>query len=112
MLVRAVLVSCLAMASVSFCADDSLKTPPGECSACKMSLTVQRAAGTQQTKQISEVDSSYISPNVTILVGDTVTWTNNGDLDHTTTSDNGLWDSGRMHPGKSFSHTFKQTGVY
>ncbi len=77
-----------------------------------MTIVVQRAANAHNTKQVSEVENSFLASNITIIVGDTVTWTNNGMEDHTTTSDTGLWDSGRMVPGKSFSHTFKATGVF
>lgn len=74
-----------------------------------MTIAVQRA---HNTKQVSEVENSFLASNITIIVGDTVTWTNNGMENHTTTSDTGLWDSGRMVPGKSFSHTFKTTGIF
>ena len=77
------------------------------CTSCGMKLTVRRT-----TSNVSEVENSYLLPNVTILLGDTVTWTNNGMVPHTTTSDAGLWDSGTMFPGKTFSHTFKSAGIF
>jgi LPXTG-motif cell wall-anchored protein len=67
------------------------------------------------TTGVSEVDFDFVPATVTIGVGDTVLWTNNGDEPHTATSDPGsdeTWDSGIMNPGASFSHTFPQTGTF
>ena len=47
-----------------------------------------------------------------IATGTTVTWTNNDQLVHTITADDGSWDSGPIEPGKSWSHTFTQPGEY
>ena len=51
---------------------------------------------------------------VTVSRGSTVVWANNDPqgLPHTSTSDTGLWDSGRMNIGKSYSRTFDQAGTY
>lgn len=51
---------------------------------------------------------------VTVTMGTTVVWTNNDPqgIPHTTTSDTGLWDSGRMSVGQSYSHKFNQPGTY
>ena len=47
------------------------------------------------------------------MTGDTVTWTNKGSAPHTTTSDiMGVWDSGSMGPGGTFSHTLTTAGEY
>jgi len=57
--------------------------------------------------------------NITVNVGDTVTWTNMdfsndfyGPTPHTTTSNTGLWSSGDMAPNSSFSFTFNSPGVF
>ena len=64
--------------------------------------------------------------NRTIQVGTTITWTNKGLLDHTTTSGrpadggDGLWDSGALKaevlaerkPGETFSYTFTELGLF
>jgi plastocyanin len=49
---------------------------------------------------------------LTVPVGSTVTWTNGDSTAHTTTSDNGTWDSGALSQGASFSFTFSQAGTY
>ncbi len=47
-----------------------------------------------------------------IAPGTTVIWTNNDQLVHTLTADDGSWDSGAIEPGNSWSHTFTQPGEY
>ena len=47
-----------------------------------------------------------------VAMGTTVTWTNNDSIAHTTTSDTGVWDSGILAPGQSFSFTFASTGTF
>jgi plastocyanin len=50
---------------------------------------------------------------LTVRVGTAVTWTNNdGNVAHTTTSDDGVWDSGLLSGGGTFNVTFDQPGVY
>ncbi len=51
--------------------------------------------------------------NVTVKVGSTLTWTNNDDVQQSVTSDApGLFDSGLLAPGKTWSYTFTKTGVF
>jgi len=49
---------------------------------------------------------------VAVPPGTTITWTNNGPTAHTTTADNGTWDSGLLNAGDSYSFTFDTPGVY
>src|SRR5439155_18337280 len=50
----------------------------------------------------------------TINVGDTVRWTNNegSAIFHTSTADNGTWDSKVLANGQSFSFTFTVAGTF
>ena len=64
------------------------------------------------TVSVSIQNFAFSPTPVTINVGDTVTWTNNDSINHTTTSNTGIWDSGLMGPGASFSHTFIQAGTF
>ena len=71
--------------------------------------------------------SAYLPNSITILVGDTVTWTNNDSVAHTvtSTSDSGPactavggsltsapLDSGPIAPNGTFSHTVDTAGTY
>lgn len=72
---------------------------------------------------VSIIDDQFVPSSITIPVGDTVRWTNNGASSHTVTSDPGpsncnpgspsteLFNSGVVQPsGGTFSHTFQQAG--
>lgn len=61
---------------------------------------------------VVEMRNNFFSPNsVTINVGDTVTWVQRGS-NHDTVSNNGLWSSGILGSGQSFSHTFNAAGSF
>lgn len=47
-----------------------------------------------------------------IPMGTTITWTNNDSVPHTATSDTGVWDSGTLNPGQSYSFTFNEPGTF
>ena len=49
---------------------------------------------------------------MTVNVGDTVTWTNNGPTPHSATSSSGVFDTGIMDAGQSGSHTFTEAGTF
>jgi len=44
--------------------------------------------------------------------GTSVTWTNDGPTVHTATADAGLFDSGILEAGESYSFTFDEPGSY
>ena len=55
--------------------------------------------------------------NVSVAVGTTIVWENQGDAPHTTTSGvshdtSPLWDSGTLNPGQTFRITFDQIGEF
>jgi plastocyanin len=54
----------------------------------------------------------YLPANYTVIAGSTVTWVNHDGTTHSVTSDMGLFDSGPLPPGASFSYTFTQPGTY
>lgn len=68
-------------------------------------ITILRGAGTPGA-------AGYAPANFTITVGKTVTWANKDTTAHTVTSTTGLFDSGILNPGQTWSHTFTQTGIY
>ena len=47
-----------------------------------------------------------------ITTGTAVTWTNNDTVAHTATSTDGVWDSGTLQPGQSFTFTFNTPGTF
>lgn len=64
-------------------------------------------------KIVANAGSNSFSPNpVDVKVGETVTWINDDSGRHTVTSKNGVFDSGMMGKGQSFSFTFDKAGEY
>jgi plastocyanin len=55
---------------------------------------------------------AFSPATLTIAKGTKVTWTNNDSTTHTVTSDNGIWDSGNLAVGNTFSYTFIRTGTF
>jgi LPXTG-motif cell wall-anchored protein len=69
-------------------------------------------AGPASAASVSAVEYSFVPSTVTIGVGQSVTWTNRGRMAHTSTSDRGLWDSGSLSPGQSFTFTYRSAGTF
>ncbi len=60
-----------------------------------------------------EIGDGFFGPSeLTIAVGDTVTWTNADDSPHTVTDEAGSFDSGNVDAGQTFSFTFTEPGTY
>lgn len=62
-------------------------------------------------------DLAFVPQNRTVNMGDIVTWMNNDTTSHTSTSGqggtpDGMWDSGALAPGASFSRTFDLAGTF
>ena len=65
-------------------------------------------------QSVSIINFAYSPASVSVSVGDTVTWTNNdAGVPHTVTSDTpGVFDSGNMATGATFSKTFTAAGTF
>jgi plastocyanin len=60
-----------------------------------------------------EIEDFAFHPKVLVIrAGTTVKWANKDNVQHTTTADNKLWDSGYLSKGDTFNYTFAQPGVY
>jgi plastocyanin len=70
---------------------------------------VARAAA---SASVSVGDNFYSPASVSISVGDTVTWANNGQAQHSATANNGSFDTGVFGPGSSRSQTFNRAGTF
>jgi plastocyanin len=77
---------------------------------------VARADSTTQPsgeKRTVSIKGMHYSPEkLEIKVGDTVTWTNLDDRDHTVVASDGSFKSGNLGRGESFSFKFKKPGTY
>src|SRR5262245_28843909 len=63
------------------------------------------------TVVVRVAEPNFNPARVVIRPGDTVRWVNTDTIDHTTTSDIGLWNE-TLSPGESFSFTFRRTGTF
>lgn len=61
---------------------------------------------------IELVDYKFEPAAMTIAPGTIVTAVNDSTTAHTWTSDTGVWNSGNINPGASFSFTFATPGTY
>ena len=66
-----------------------------------------------ETHQVSITDDKdFLPEDLTINVGDTVTWTNDDDSSHTVTAEDGQFHSENMEEEATWSYTFTETGTY
>lgn len=75
-------------------------------------LVAPATAAWAQTASVSVVDNEFDPAQLEVASGTTVTWTNNGDLPHTVTADNGSFESGNLDPGGTFEQSFSEAGEY
>ena len=73
-------------------------------------LSAGAAVAADQSVSISGF--AFNPATVTVNVGDSVTWTNNDDVPHTATADNGSFNTGQLGSGDSDSVTFKSAGTF
>jgi plastocyanin len=57
-------------------------------------------------------DFKFAPATITITVGDTITWSNNGPSPHTATANDHRFDTGTLNKGQSASHTFNTAGTF
>ena len=61
----------------------------------------------------SVLTTTAFSPDLAdVQAGTTVTWTNNDNVAHTSTSDGAGWNSGTVAPGGRFSFMFQNPGTF
>jgi plastocyanin len=57
-------------------------------------------------------DLSFDPPQINVPTGSIVSWTNDDSIQHTVTSDEGLFDAGPISPGDTFENTFDSAGEF
>jgi plastocyanin len=58
------------------------------------------------------MNTAFNPGTLTVSAGTTVTWQNNDGTTHTSTSDNGVWDTGNIPGGTSKTLTFSNAGTF
>jgi plastocyanin len=75
-------------------------------------LMMAFAAGAADAVKISANNFMFAPISMMVSAGATVTWTNMDDEPHTVVSDTGLFRSGAIDTGESFSFRFDKPGTY
>jgi plastocyanin len=70
------------------------------------------AVASTSSERVKIVDFAFRPKTIAIAKGTRVRWTNRGGTSHTTTSNKGLWDSGALVAGDSFSRVFRKAGTF
>ncbi len=86
-------------------------TTPADTTPPSSDTTGNGNTGTSENK-VSMKGMSFSPSNLTVKVGDTVTWNNDDNTTHTVTSEDDKFDSGTLSKGKTFSFTFTEAGTY
>jgi plastocyanin len=81
---------------------------------CSTSKTTAQGNTTTaaSSNTINIVNFTFTPGTLTVKAGTTVTWTNNDTTTHRPASDSGLFDSGDLAPGATFSFTFNIPGTF
>jgi plastocyanin len=99
--------------ALAACAPAASSTPVPTAAPPPQATSVPPAtAPAPQTVTIEMINTSFSPSSVQVKAGTTVVWVNKDPAEHSTTSDSGLWDSGLMAQGATFSYTFTQPGTY
>lgn len=75
-------------------------------------LLVPLASVNASTSTVYIYDNNYSPQTLTVPVGTTVTWINSGNSLHTVTSDTGMFNSGTLNSGSSYSLSMNIAGTY
>ena len=76
------------------------------------STTNMNTGTTQGVNAIVIQNMAFGPSSKTVAVGTTITWTNQDAVGHTVTSTSGLFDSGTLGQGGTFSFTFTTAGIF
>ena len=109
LLVMALLIIALPLASCAG-SGSTAGTTAKETTAATAAATT--AGGAVAKNEISIKGNAFNPDNLSIKVGDTVTWINNDSYAHTVKAKTGEFDSGNIASGGKFSFTFSKEGTY
>jgi plastocyanin len=108
-LLSVVVGAAFALAACSGAAATSAPSPVAGPSA--QASAAAPAASATSGNAVTIVDFGFNPGSITVKAGTTVTWTNTG-VTHTVTSNTGLFDSGHLGSGGTFTFTFSKAGTY
>lgn len=112
-LLAVVTAAALTAGGACFSERQAATAPPGAGETCNIPVNSPLIGTTQALIAIRGFD--FQPRTVTVKAGTTVTWVNCEPAatdPHTTTANDGAWDSPFLEPGDTYSYTFAQTGTF
>jgi plastocyanin len=85
---------------------------PAVAVAAASALLVPSGTADARTGSVTVANMAFSPAAVSTSLGGSVTWTFKDAIAHTTTSDQGFWDSGTRSGGATYSHTFTSAGTF
>lgn len=67
---------------------------------------------TATSRSVTISGSAFSPATLTVTAGTTVTWTNNDSVSHTIADDDGIFTSGTLSRGQTYSHTYSDAGTF
>ena len=98
-------VAAVFIALVTSCGGGKYASTPTSPTTAAGTVTIQVNARTAGT-------AAFVPNPLTVSSGAAVTWSNTDSTTHDMVSDTGMWDSGRIAPGGSFSFAFPSKGSF
>ncbi len=114
LIVGALMIAALPLAACT----SSGNTASGETTMAGMTTSASAETAAANSNQVICKNNKFVPNTLTVKVGTTVTWVNQDSYIHTVTSGtspserSGLFDSGNLNGGKTFSFTFDKAGTY
>ncbi|VVB96372.1 Cupredoxin-like domain protein [uncultured archaeon] len=110
---KTLIIGLLVMAIlISGCVSTPTTTPTATMTATPTAVMTTTPATTGSTASVDIKNFMFTPGTLNITSGTTVTWTNDDTVAHTVTSVTGVFDSGSINPGATYSYTFNQTGSF
>ncbi|HYM50010.1 MAG TPA: cupredoxin domain-containing protein [Candidatus Limnocylindrales bacterium] len=85
---------------------------PAAASASASASAAPAASPVAAAPLITAVNFSFQPQTLAVPVGTAVTFRNDDGATHTFTANGGAFDSGRVSPGQTFTHTFASAGAF
>ncbi|MDP2623218.1 MAG: cupredoxin family copper-binding protein [Actinomycetota bacterium] len=108
---RMVLVVGVVALVVAGCGDDDSDTTTTAPGAGTTTVTAGTTEAPGDATAVSIAGFAFVPADLTVPVGTTVRWTNQDNVAHTSTADDGAWD-GSVSAGATFEFTFSSPGMF
>jgi len=113
LLAVAVVAGLVASACASSAPAASTARPTQSVSAAPVTATPASATSADDKTAVVQLGEHFFDPSsITVKVGTTVIWRNNGQQTHDIHARDGSFDSPLLNPGNTFTFTFTKPGLY